>query len=241
MNESKAGVLREPRLESRRNDGPNPGVLALVSFLLLLAGLIIGGIISQGATDSSPFGSTAEVAQRLHDHWLGFRVAALFQFGSAIPLGICAATIYARQLRLGVRVPGPNIGFYGGIAASIFVAISAFLVWVLSRPEITTDATLAHALSYLSFITGGVGFVVSLGLLIAGIAVPSLILKLVPAWFAWAGLVIAALSELSFLSMVVEPLQYLLPIGRFLGMIWLIAAGFILPHRRTAPHREDHS
>jgi hypothetical protein len=238
MNESSAGVLRQPRLESRRNDGPNPGVLALVSFLLLLAGLIVGGILSQGATLSSPFASSAEVAQRLHDHWLGYRLAALFQFGSAIPLGIYAATIYALQLRLGIRVPGPNIGFYGGIAASIFVGLSALLFWVLSHPEITADATLTHALSYLAFITGGMGFVVSLGLLIAGIAVPGLILGLVPAWFAWAGLVIAALSELSFLSMVIEPLQFLLPIGRFLGMIWLITAGFMLPQELSTANRD---
>lgn len=233
MNESSLGVIREPRLETRRNDEPNPGILALVSFLLFVTGLVVGGIMSQGATFSSPFGSTAEVAQRFQDHWLAFRIASLFQFGSAVPLGIYAATIYARQLRLGIRVPGPGIAFYGGISASTFGAISALLVWVLSRPEITTDATLTHTLSYLSFITGGVGFVVGLGLLVAGIAVPGLILKLFPTWFAWVGLVIAALSELSFLSMVMEPFQYLLPVGRFLGMIWLIAAGFMLPRNRA--------
>lgn len=68
----------------------------------------------------------------------------------------------------------------------------------------------------------------------AGIAVPTLILRLVPAWFAWIGLVLAVLAELSFLSMVAEPLQFLIPIGRFGGLIWLAIAGFLLPKTRHA-------
>jgi len=61
----------------------------------------------------------------------------------------------------------------------------------------------------------------------------------VPRWLAWAGLVIAALSELSFFSMVIEPLQFLLPVGRFGGLIWLIAVGFLLPHKRAAANRQE--
>ncbi|MDR7083769.1 hypothetical protein J2X01_003069, partial [Arthrobacter ginsengisoli] len=55
---------------------------------------------------------------------------------------------------------------------------------------------------------------------------------------AWTGLVIAALSELSFLSMAIEPIQFLLPIGRFGGLLWLIAVGFLLPQNRAAANRE---
>ncbi|MEV7135753.1 hypothetical protein AB0N24_23070, partial [Arthrobacter sp. NPDC093128] len=117
--------------------------------------------------------------------------------------------------------------------------LSALLSWVLSRPEITTDLALTHALSFLAFIAGGVGYVVGMGLLVAGIAVPALILRFIPRWLAWTGLVIAALSELSFLSMAVEPLQFLLPIGRFGGLLWLVAVGFLLPQNRAAANREE--
>ena len=77
-----------------------------------------------------------------------------------------------------------------------------------------------------------------MGLLVAGIAVPALILRLVPRWFAWAGLVIAALSELNFLAMMIEPLQLLLPVGRFGGLLWLAGAGFLLPHTGAAGNQE---
>jgi hypothetical protein len=213
--------------------GPNPAALAIVVLGLTVLGLLVGGILSGGATLSSPFTDSATVAARLQQNADAVRIASLIQFGSAIPLGIFAATVYARQLRLGVRVPGPAIGYFGGIFASVMLAFSALVGWVTSRPEVTGDAALAHALSYLSFIWGGVGFVVGLGLLIAGIAVPALILGFVPRWVAWVGLAIALLSELSFLSMAIDPLQFLLPIGRFGGLIWLVAVAFLLPRNRA--------
>ena len=67
---------------------------------------------------------------------------------------------------------------------------------------------------------------------------PALILGLVPRWIAWTGLLIALLSELCFLSMTIEPFQYLLPIGRFAGLLWLIAVGFLLPRNRAAKRQE---
>jgi hypothetical protein len=59
----------------------------------------------------------------------------------------------------------------------------------------------------------------------------------------WFGLVIAALAELSSLSMVVPAAMYLLPLARFPGFVWLIAVGATLPTTRrrreqsTAPLR----
>jgi hypothetical protein len=218
--------------------GPHPGVLATVSLAIFLASLITSAVLTGGQTFVSPFTPADQVAAFFRQNIAAARLGGMLQFGSAVPLGIYAATVYARQLRLGVRVPGPAIGFFGGITAAIFLMFSGSVTWLLSRPEITTDATLTHTVSFLAFITGGVGFVVGLGLLVAGIAVPSLILRFMPRWLAWTGLVIAALSELSFLSMAVEPLQFLLPIGRFGGLLWLVAAGFLLPRNRAAANQE---
>jgi hypothetical protein len=140
--------------------GPNPGMLATVTLGLTLLALVVGGLMSGGATLSSPFTDSATIAARLQEHADAVRVASLIQFGSAIPIGIFAATVYARQLRLGVRVPGPAISYFGGIFASVMLALSALVEWVTSRPEVTSDVALAHALSFLAFECGGVGFVV---------------------------------------------------------------------------------
>ena len=236
-----ADELTATSARSRDAAGPNPGILALVSLALLVASLAASAVMTGGQTFVSPFSTTDRVVAYYRDNVAAVRLNSLLQFGSAVPLGIYAATVYARQLRLGVRVPGPAIGFFGGISASILLMVSAFITWVLSRPEIAGDASLTHALSFLSFATGGVGYVVGIGLLVAGIAVPALILGFVPRWLAWVGLAIAALSELSFLSLVIELLQVLLPIGRFGGILWLVAVGFLLPRTRAAANREAQS
>ncbi|WP_345762274.1 hypothetical protein [Diaminobutyricibacter sp. McL0608] len=212
--------------------GPNLGVLAVVSTALVIAGLIVAFALTGGQAFVSPFAGADAVSAYAQQNWLSIRITSMIQFGSAVPLGIFAATAYARLLRLGVRVPGPGIGFYGGITASLLLMVSALGSYVVSRPDVSSDPTVALTLTYFTFITGGVGFVTGMGLLVAGIAVPSLILGFVPRWLAWTGLVIAALSELSFLSMAIEPLQFLLPIGRFGGLLWLIAVGFLLPKDR---------
>ncbi len=217
---------------ARAAGGPNPGILGLTSLVLLIASLISMAVLSGGSAIASPFGDTATVAGFFADHALAARFASLLQLGSAIPLGIYAATMYARQQRLGIRVPGPNIGLFGGTAAAILLVVSAIITWTQSQDVVSADPELTHALAYLSFAAGGFAHVLGLGLLVAGIAVPALLLRLVPAWFAWTGLVIATLAELSFLTMVIQPLQFLIPIGRFGSLIWLVAAGFLLPKTR---------
>lgn len=212
--------------------GPNLGVLGLASLGLLVGSLISMAVLSGGSTITSPFGHRDTVAEIFTDHGFAVRFASMLQLGSSIPLGIYAATIYARQQRLGIRVPGPNIGLFGGTAAAILLAESAIITWTQSQDVVSADPALTHALAYLSFAAGGFAHVLGLGLLVAGIAVPALLLRLVPVWFAWVGLVIAVLAELSFLTMVLEPLQFLIPIGRFGSLIWLVAAGFLLPKTR---------
>lgn len=217
---------------ARATGGPHPGILGLVSLGLLIGSLISMAALSGGGTITSPFGDTETVAGFFADHGFAVRFASMLQLGSAIPLGIYAATIYARQQRLGIRVPGPNIGLFGGTAAAILLAVSAIVTWTQSQDVVSANPELTHALAYVSFAAGGFAHVLGLGLLVAGIAVPALLLRLVPTWFAWVGLVIAVLAELSFLTMVLEPLQFLIPIGRFGSLIWLVAAGFLLPKTR---------
>ena len=217
---------------ARAAGGPNPGILGLVSLGLLVGSLISMAVLSGGGTIASPFGDTKTVAGFFADHGLAARFASMLQLGSSIPLGIYAATVYARQQRLGIRVPGPNIGLFGGTTAAILLAVSAIITWTQSQPIVSANPELTHTLAHLSFAAGGFAHVLGLGLLVAGIAVPALLLRLVPVWFAWVGLVVAILAELSFLTMVIEPLQFLIPIDRFGSLIWLVAAGFLLPKTR---------
>jgi hypothetical protein len=216
----------------RRPDGPNPGVLGIVSLALTVASVVIPPLFAAGTFFPSPTGSTATVLGYLSGHRDAVVATGFLVFAASVPLGIYAATAYARLLKLGVRVPGPNIALFGGIAASVVLSISGLLTWAIGQPVAGQSAALLRTLDYVIYGLGGVGFVGGLGLLIAGIAVPALILGLTPRWLAWVGLVLAALAELSFLAMVLPPLTFLLPIGRFAGLAWLLVVGFVLPRNR---------
>lgn len=218
---------------TRAAGGPHPGVVGLVSLVLLLGSLASMVALSGGGTITSPFADSETVAGFFADHGFAVRLAAMLQLGSSIPLGIYAATVYARQRRLGIRVPGPAIGLFGGTSAAVLLAVSATITWTQSQPVVSAQTELTHALGYLSFAAGGFAHVLGLGLLVAGIAVPALILRLVPSWFAWVGLLVAALAELSFLAMVIEPLQSLIPVGRFGRCCGWSSPGFYCPHRVT--------
>jgi hypothetical protein len=123
----------------------------------------------------------------------------------------------------------------GGVLSAAFVGLSALISWTMVRPDVVTDPAVLTALTNLSFLTGGPGAVVPFGLLLAGIAVPGLLGGLLPRGFAIAGLVLAAVAELSTLTLLLDGAAYLLPVARFGGLAWLIAVGVLLPkHRKPA-------
>jgi hypothetical protein len=205
--------------------------LAAISLVLLLAGLVVG-VVRAGGVMPLPYGSATEIQDYVARHHAAAVALAVGTFGSSIPLAIYAATASARLRQLGITAPGATIALAGGLLASTGLALSSLTTWTLSRPEVTSDAALVRALYYLTYLTGGPWHVVTLGLLIAGIAVPGLIVRLMPLPVAWIGLVIAGIAELTTLVLIWPGLSPLLPLARFTGLIWLIVAGALLPLRR---------
>ena len=113
--------------------------------------------------------------------------------------------------------------------AAFDIAISALVLWVMAYPGVAQETGVLRALYYMVFSIGGVGFSVPMGLLIAGLSVPSMIMKLMPKWLTVSGLALGIIGELSALSLVIPSLLFLIPLTRFPSFIWLILAGFRLP------------
>jgi len=214
--------------------GPNPGIVASVFTALFLAGLVPVTLLVGDTHFPSPLQPPDEIVAYFRDHAAKVSVCAFFQFGAAVPLGIYTATMTSRLRFLGVRAAGVDIALFGGFAASLLMLVSALVQWTLARPGIAEDGTLVRALYHLIFATGGPGYSVPLGLLLAGISVPALLLRLLPRWLSVLGIVLAAIGELSALSLIVPPALFLIPLTRFPGFVWLIVAGFKLPRRQAA-------
>jgi hypothetical protein len=208
--------------------------LALVAALgvgLLFGGVAIG--VALGGVMPLPYGPVAAVQQYVRAQPLAVQVIAVAMFASSVPLAIYAATAGARLRQFGVAAPSATIAMAGGILAAGALGLAGLVAWTLSRPEIGGDTALVRALYLLVFLLGGVGHMVALGLLVAGMAVPSLGRGLLPRPLAWAGLAIAGLSELTVLVLVWPLLGPILPVARVSALAWLVVAGGRLPLRRN--------
>jgi hypothetical protein len=219
---------------TRGEAGPPLLGLAAISTGLFVIGVVVTSAMA-GAVWPSPFEDSETVLAYFRDHGDAVTVGTFFQFGSAIPLAIYAATASTRLRNLGIRNPGATIALVGGVLSAAFVGLSALISWTMVRPDVAPDPAVLTALSDLSFLTGGPAAVVPFGLLLAGIATPGLLGHLLPHGFAFAGLILALVAELSALTLLLDGAAYLLPVARFGGLAWLIAAGVMLPkHRKPA-------
>lgn len=81
-------------------------------------------------------------------------------------------------------------------------------------------------LHQLAFVTGGVAHVVPLGLLVGALSLGALRHRLHARWLAVVGIVSAALSLASLLTLfVLGPVIALIPLGRFTAFFYLIVVG----------------
>lgn len=224
-------------IPGRRRQGGPPLVLpAAICVGLLFGGLAIG--VALGGVMPLPYGPAAPIQAYVRAQPVAVQVIATAVFASSVPLAIYAATAGSRLRQLGVTAPGATIALTGGTLAAGALGLAGLVGWTLSWPEITADVALVRAVYLLVFLIGGPGHIVALGLLVAGMAVPGLVLGLMPRLLAWIGLAIAALAELTTLVLVWPELGVILPIARVAALSWLVVAGAVLPLRRTDVRRK---
>jgi hypothetical protein len=230
----------EPRFEretaeAARHRGPSLAAVAAVYAVLVLGCAAVPTAIAGGRYFPSPFDPDA--SRWFTGHPTAALLAAFLLFCSAIPLGIFTATASSRLQFLGMKVAGIHIALVGGIAASVALMTSAFAAWVLAQPGVSDSVGIAQAIHLFSFAAGGPGFVVPFGLLVAGVSVVAGLQGFAPRWIMAAGLVIAALAELSVFAYVWQGAAILLPIARFSGALWMVVIGILLPSSRSARTR----
>jgi hypothetical protein len=195
----------------------------------LCIGLFFGGLaigVAIGGIMPLPYGPAAPIQHYVHTQSLALHIIAVAVFGSSMLLAVYAAAMGSRLRGLGVRGAGPTVAVVGGTLAAGALAVTGLLGWTLSRPEISADATAVRVLYLLSFLIGGPGHVVALGVLIAGIAAGGVLPR--------TGFAIAALCALTTLVLAWTVLGPMLPVARVAALGWLLVAGARLPTRRNS-------
>jgi hypothetical protein len=217
---------------SSRFRGPSLILLGIVHILVFAANLIAAAALRHGAPFVNPFAAADVVCAFFAQNPSAVRVSSFFLFASAVPVGLFAVTIVSRLRFLGVRAAGTNIALFGGLTAANALILSGLSGWILSLPDVVASAPAAKAIYFVSFLSGGVAYAVGFGLLAAGVSVTSYFSRLLPGWLAAFGLVVAVAGEFASLSLVAFPANYLIPITRYLGFIWLLFAAVMLTNGR---------
>jgi hypothetical protein len=216
-----------PRVRSPQRPAPQGGP-PLLAPALAYGALMIASVILSARTPQ-PSASAASLLAYVRSHQTELQVAGFLSFAASAPLAIWSATAYRRLRTLGITAPGAVIALAGGLLAAGSLALSGLISWTSAQVASIASPALAQALNDLSFAAGSAGFVVPLGLLLAGVSVPSLIRRLTPRPWAWFGLVVAAISVLSTFILLTSALDPTLPVGRFGSLIFLVAISLVLP------------
>jgi hypothetical protein len=193
---------------------------------------VLGLVVPAAMAGSAPWTSDHALLDFFQHHAGAAHASAFFTFGSAIPFAVVTAVATTRLRTLGIDVPGRIIAQIGGTLAASLLAISGLATLALTQNHAADSAAVVRGVYGLSFAAGGPGFVAFSGLFLAGVSIASFGTHVLPRWLAWAGIAIAVLSEVSVLSAAFDGADFLLPIGRFGGLAFILAIGFWLPSSR---------
>ena len=218
-------VSTDPSTARVRHAGPSPGFVAIAYSLVFLAGLSLISPFGGKPGFPNPGDPLSALLAFFQSRGPSVRLSGALQFGAAIPLGIFTATMASRLRFLGVRAAGAYIALFGGFAAALNLFAAGSVVWVMGSSAVTQSPAILQALCNLAFALGGPGFSAPFGLLMAGTSVTAGFGRLLPRWIVVLGLALAVAGELSWLALVLPMVMFLVPLTRFLGFIWLIAAG----------------
>ena len=215
-----------PRLQHK---GPHLGIVAGAFVLLFLIGLYPVTAFNGKPVFPAPYEPLSVIMTYFQARSSAVLLCAALHFGAAVPLGIFTATAVSRLRFLGVRAAGVDIAQFGGFLTAFMMMVSSSVLWAMTYSGVAQDGAVIEALYRLDFAFGGPGFSVPFGLLLAGLSVTAGFSRLLPKWLAVTGVVIAVVGELSWLDILFPKALPLIPLTRFPGFVWLIAAGFWLP------------
>ncbi|MHA6803211.1 hypothetical protein [Salinifilum ghardaiensis] len=202
---------------------------------LLCAAVFIGGLVFAGflvpasAPENLPDTDPLEVQRHFLEHTDAARLRGFLQALAAVLLAAFTGP-YANLAR---RADPESAGLsaaavVGGALASAFLAVSALVGTTLAVEQITDSPALVGALRQVNFFTGGAAHTAWLGLLVGAVSAAARRGRALPGWLTTAGLVSAALSLLSLLSLLTDAAALFIPLGRFSGLLVIAAASVFM-------------
>lgn len=193
---------------------------------------ILGAAVPSAIAGVRPWTSDSALLDFFRNHGGAAHASAFFTLGAAVPLTVFVAVATTRLRTLGLDVPGRIIAQVGGTVAATMLGLSGVVTLAATRSHVADSDAAVRVLYGISFAAGGPAYVMFSGLLLAGISISGLLGRVLPRPVAWGGVVIAAVCEIASLSVAFDGMDVLLPVGRFGGLVWMVAIALTLPATR---------
>ncbi|MFE6685689.1 hypothetical protein ACFVFQ_04340 [Streptomyces sp. NPDC057743] len=204
--------------------------------LFFVASIVISSVTAPNGPFATPYSSDAVVRQYLRTDpaalHRSLQLSSLLQMLSALALLAFIPWLTDFVARHGTSVRAGVVRAMGTTSAVLLV-LSASGGWLLSMLGSSAELSVARALMDLAFITGAAPAIGTLGLALWVVSRTALTSRTLPVWAGWSGLVLAAASVLSLLSLVAEPATVLIPFGRYGGFAWFTGVSLTLWRRAT--------
>src|SRR5262245_4580356 len=201
------------------------------------AGLLLATVFSTALYPSPfgpPFGPQTDVAAYFASNRARVRgMSFVFALAALCLLVFVAYSAGMLDQQPQRRSPLPGLALGAGTLSAGFWLLNALLLWVLSRPTPAADPALLEAVHELVYLTGGPAHVLFLGLFLGAVSAALWRSAVLPGWVAWTGVAAATITSAGAFALVWEPATFLLPAGRGLGMLWMLATSVVLLFGRT--------
>ncbi|MEV0646662.1 hypothetical protein AB0I28_15505 [Phytomonospora sp. NPDC050363] len=182
--------------------------------------------ITSGTAPLPGEGTGAEIAGYLRGTAGALELQATLQVASAFALFLFAALTASR-----LAAPYRQLVLGGGVLAAATTAMSAAVTAVMAQDGVIAEEGLLPALQWLAFLVGGPAHAIWFAPLLVGLALGGRASGLFPRWLAVTGTVIGALASLAVVAIAVYYASPFIPLGRYGGFLWILAATFHLVRR----------
>lgn len=187
---------------------------------LLFLGGFLATSLAFGVVASRPFPLPTADGETLAEFYRNER-AALLVAGACHLISLSGLVLFFRSTRAVIGGRWTVLAFWG---ATVSLAATALLTGWAAESASGLSISAIENLVAVTFYVGGVVHVVALGAFVAGILTAANPLRTAKG-FCVVGFIAAGAAGASIVSVVVEPAAVLLPIGRVLCMLWILALG----------------
>lgn len=202
-----------------------PGPLFVV---LSLAGIVALNVIGTTAYPL-PTASAVATQQWFVNNSGVATLSGVLQIVAALALLWFGTALVGRVRSVGASdVPYGTMTFVGATLAALAGLVSGVSQTIAAVGPVSQDVGTVQTLREVSFFSGGTLHVAFLGVALGAASLGLAGTGALPRWLTTAGTVIAVIAVLSLLSLLVDPAQYLIPVGRFLGYAWIVVTTVVL-------------